>query len=330
MGRNSISTAVSFAYSRNHPATPLPALSFAAMAGAEDWSADDRVDAPHDMPMNLPADMGLGRQQMLSRDGLCSAIVAVAQANDLPIPFFANLIWQESSFESKTVSTAGALGIAQFMPDTAVERGLINPFETVHALFASGKLLRKLTNQFGNLGLAAAAYNAGPQRVTAWMAERKTLPSETRAYVMRITGHPADQWLSNEILHDPYATLMPARAPCVEVQEEVKAQLKLVRVARLVAELAAATEPPPTVQIAGGAPSPVAGAKPDRSSHVATEAALSKKKAGVSQKPEVASGPKVQMAGAKIQDRIPRPATKEFAKGPKDAANLGRKRVAAQ
>ena len=49
----------------------------------------------------------------------------------------------------------------------------MNPFEPVHALFAAGKLLRKLNDRFGNLGLAAAAYNAGPQRVHAWMAERR-------------------------------------------------------------------------------------------------------------------------------------------------------------
>ena len=100
----------------------------------------------------------------------------------------------------------------------------MNPFEPVHALFASGKLLRRLHQQFGNLGLAAAAYNAGPQRVNAWMAERRTLPGETRAYVARITGHRADQWLSSEFARGPEATLMPARAPCAEVAEAVKEQ----------------------------------------------------------------------------------------------------------
>src|SRR4051794_28791505 len=50
--RTSISTAGSFAYSKNHPATPLAALSLAAMAGTDDWSADDRniFDERHDTP----------------------------------------------------------------------------------------------------------------------------------------------------------------------------------------------------------------------------------------------------------------------------------------
>jgi hypothetical protein len=296
--RTSISTAGSFAYSRNHPATPLPAVSLAAMASTEGWSADDRdtFDEPHD----TLKDVALGRLRMLSRGGLCSAIAAVARANDLPIPFFANLIWQESSFEPRTVSTAGALGIAQFMPETAVEHGLINPFETVHALFAAGKLLRKLNNQFGNLGLAAAAYNAGPQRVGAWMAERRTLPSETRAYVIRITGRPADQWLSSEIAHDPEATLMPARAPCAEVAEAVKIQLKFVRIARLMSELAAATAPP-----------------------VMSDVPLPRPRMAVRQKPEVVSGLRGQTparAATKTKDRTLQTAMKEFAKTSKETS----------
>ena len=70
----------------------------------------------------------------------------------------------------------------------------INPFEPIAALWASGKLLAELAAQFGNLGLAAAAYNAGPRRVQDWMASRRTLPAETRQYVHSITGRAAEQW----------------------------------------------------------------------------------------------------------------------------------------
>ena len=158
-----MSTAGSFAYPKIHAGTPLPPWRSrrwrAATAGMPTTPAPSQDHTPQ------PFDAGPGALQLLSRGGLCSAIVAVAQANDLPITFFANLIWQESSFRSRTISPAGALGIAQFIPETAVEHGLMNPFEPMHALFASGKLLRKLNQQFGNLGLAAAAYNAGPRRV---------------------------------------------------------------------------------------------------------------------------------------------------------------------
>src|SRR4029079_15901366 len=233
-----ISTKAAFAYAKNHPATPLSEASFAALAN---------LDGQRELafaPVVEDDDLTAGQLQTLSRNGLCSAIVAVARANDLPIPFFANLIWQESSFRSKTISSAGALGIAQFIPETAIEHGLMNPFEPIHALFASGKLLRKLHLQFGNLGLAAAAYTAGPGRIYDWMGARRGLPGETRAYVARITGHRADQWLSRQFVREAEALLMPARAPCPEVAEAVKEQAHFVRVAKLMSELVAATAPP--------------------------------------------------------------------------------------
>jgi hypothetical protein len=146
----------------------------------------------------------------------------VARANDLPVPFFANLIWQESNFNIKVVSRVGAQGIAQFMPATAVEFGLLNPFDPVHALSAAGSFLRKLYRNFGNLGLAAAAYNAGSQRVRDWMANRGPLPEETRNYVLRITSRSAEDWL--QMTADGKDILMPPTAPCIEALEGLREQ----------------------------------------------------------------------------------------------------------
>ena len=129
-----------------------------------------------------------------SRNALCSHAAAVAAEHDLPVPFFANLIQQESGFKSHVVSPAGAQGIAQFMPRVARAYGLENPFDPLHSLSVSAKFLSELLGQFGNIGLAAAAYNAGPRRVQDWMAQRGKLPEETRNYVRNITGHPAERW----------------------------------------------------------------------------------------------------------------------------------------
>jgi hypothetical protein len=54
--------------------------------------------------------------------------------------------------------------------------------------------LNELRHQFGNLGLAAAAYNAGPRRVQEWLAGSGSMPQETRNYVMAITGSPIEDW----------------------------------------------------------------------------------------------------------------------------------------
>lgn len=131
-----------------------------------------------------------------SVDEICRTIEAAAAENELPVDFFTRLIWQESRFNARAVSRAGARGIAQFMPRTAVWRGLTDPFDAVEALRGSADYLRELRNQFGNLGLAAAAYNGGSGRVQNWLDGRGGLPSETRAYVRIITGHSAEDWAS--------------------------------------------------------------------------------------------------------------------------------------
>ena len=121
-------------------------------------------------------------------------LLEAARAHDLPHQFFARLIWQESRFKPYAVSPAGAQGIAQFMPGTAQWRGLADPFNPAEALNESARWLGELRRQFGNLGLAAAAYNAGPGRVSRWLAGRSDLPNETRSYVKIITGESAERW----------------------------------------------------------------------------------------------------------------------------------------
>jgi hypothetical protein len=124
----------------------------------------------------------------------CAPLARAAAIHGIPLAFFTRLIRQESNFDTKAISRAGAQGIAQFMPATAHWRGLLNPFEPTQALLESARWLHELHEEFGNLGLAAAAYNAGPRRVKDWMAGRGKLPNETRAYVRIITGRTADDW----------------------------------------------------------------------------------------------------------------------------------------
>ena len=134
-----------------------------------------------------------------TREAMCLMIESAATANELPLEFFARVIWQESHFQSNAVgpvtrSGQRAQGIAQFMPGTASERRLLDPFDPVQALPKSAEFLSELRSQFGNLGLAAAAYNAGPRRVQEWLAGSGPMPQETRNYVAAITGRSVDDW----------------------------------------------------------------------------------------------------------------------------------------
>lgn len=140
------------------------------------------------------------------RNSICLMLESAAQAHDLPVEFFARLIWQESSFRAdaigpETRSGARAQGIAQFMPYTASERSLLDPFDPIKALPKAAELLRELRDRFGNLGLAAAAYNAGPRRLSDWLAGTGPMPAETRNYVLAITGLSIDDW-ANGAKHD--------------------------------------------------------------------------------------------------------------------------------
>lgn len=150
----------------------LPGLLFAGLA---------RADPPG---KNLPVTIGR----------ICYLIETQAHAQNLPPDFFARLIWKESRFDPNAVSPAGAEGIAQFMPGTAAMRGLKNSFDIGQAIPASARYISELRTSYGNLGLAAAAYNAGENRVSRWLSSGGFLPIETENYVLDIMGEPVDKF----------------------------------------------------------------------------------------------------------------------------------------
>lgn len=149
-----------------------------------------------------------------STEEVCGTLAQAAQSNNLPTPFFIRLLFQESGFKPGIVSHAGAQGIAQFMPETAASMGLDNPFDPLQAIPAAARLLRNLVDKFGNVGLAAAAYNAGPKRIHDWLSRKGKLPSETQGYVKVITGRPAESWKGTRSA--AIMTKLPAQAPCKE------------------------------------------------------------------------------------------------------------------
>jgi hypothetical protein len=142
----------------------------------------------------------LAQQEETVGQALCRVIEASATARRLPVELFTRLIWRESSFRAGAVSPAGAQGVAQFMPRTAAERGLADPFDPEQAIPASAAYLADLIGQFGSFGLGAAAYNAGPTRLANWLAAKGSLPQETRDYVLFITGRGVDEWAEDRAL----------------------------------------------------------------------------------------------------------------------------------
>jgi len=194
------------AYPVRHNIGAISQQALDAMQPRESVSVQLREEAE---PVLLPPDMTVPREH--SRAELCSTIASVALSYALPISFFTNLIQQESTFRWHVVSHAGAQGIAQFMPRTAKAYGLDNPFDPIHALSVSALFLSELYAQFGNLGMAAAAYNAGPRRVQDFIRKGSSLPEETQNYVRSITGRSVAEWKGAK---DYSAFEMPTKAGC--------------------------------------------------------------------------------------------------------------------
>ena len=128
---------------------------------------------------------------------ICQLIERNAAQNNLDPSFLARLLWKESRFEPNAISPKGAQGIAQFMPGTADLYDLEDPFNPAQAIVKAAWYLGHLTDRFGNIGMAAIAYNGGENRAARFMARQTTLPYETLDYVEAITGHDALAWRDN-------------------------------------------------------------------------------------------------------------------------------------
>jgi len=186
-----------------------------------------------------------------TQNSICLMLESAASAHDLPLEFFARLIWRESRFKSGVVGPrtrrgTRAQGIAQFMPGTAAERGLLDPFDPVQALPKSAEFLQELRARFGNLGLAAAAYNAGPRRVQDWLNGTGGMPQETRDYVVAITGRSVDDWVTAK------GDAGPARPiGCHEMMALLKEE-PTAYIAALEQRIVSGTARPWSVQLAAG------------------------------------------------------------------------------
>jgi hypothetical protein len=227
----------------------IAAIADREAAASPDWTAF--VELPRHIHGLVAADLPNGPEparEEISHEELCGALVVSAREKRLPVTFFTNLIWKESRFDTDAVSPAGAEGIAQFMPAVSKVMGF-DPFDPREAIPAAARLLRVLLDRFGNLGLAAAAYNAGPARVREWMDKKGRLPAETRDYVADITGRHAERWRGRETSPDGF--LVPARVPCHRIaafsdatrDEHAKALAALASAAEVASTKAAAEKP---------------------------------------------------------------------------------------
>jgi hypothetical protein len=119
-------------------------------------------------------------------------------------------IKQESGFDPKSRSPAGAMGISQFMPGTAKDYK-VDPWKPESAIPGQAKYDSDMIAKFGgNTGLGLAAYNWGPGNMQKWLASGANpaaMPAETRNYVQKITGQPIESWLAKTKQPGPQSDL---------------------------------------------------------------------------------------------------------------------------
>jgi hypothetical protein len=236
--------------------SPALAVTFPGNAAAQEVNNGREAGAHEPAAIELTDHASPQNDAQPSVAAVCGKIEAEAVLNGIPPGFFARLIWKESRFDHRALSPAGAQGIAQFMPGTAKLRGLADPWNWELALQASARYLAELGEAYGNLGLAAAAYNAGEARVDAWLLGRRYLPMETEDYVADIAGQPAENFIDRNLqtgLRELEAGI-PFQDAC----------LKLPVMKTRTAAMASIPRKPWGVQIAGNFRQPVAVASARR------------------------------------------------------------------
>jgi hypothetical protein len=149
-----------------------------------EWERDERLRKICEAPGFIPADIRC-------------IIVKFVKHN--PPALIAAVAYQESRFKTNVCSPVKACGVMQFMPGTALEYN-VEVKDALSSIRGGDVYLRDLNRQFGNVGLALAAYNWGPGNLSCWLGRtrkcnKKPMPAETRNYVKAITGHPVEAWL---------------------------------------------------------------------------------------------------------------------------------------
>jgi len=158
-----------FGYEAGPP--PCSAAADAVGAGVAAGDSDGSLAGAGGLPDFVP-------------DRYRAPLLTAASRWNVSAALLAAQLMAESNFDPFAGSPAGARGIAQFMPSTAVAYGLRDPFDPVESIDAQAHLMSDLIRQFGSPQLALAAYNAGPAPVEAC----RCIPPypETKAYVTRI------------------------------------------------------------------------------------------------------------------------------------------------
>src|SRR5215218_8928108 len=168
-----------------------------APAGGGNVQSPAAVSSTPARPPSMGQTMASGPTRMaMPPEAFAPLIKQAAAQHGVDESMLTRQLAQESAFNPNAVSRAGAVGVAQFMPQTAQRFG-INPRDPGQAIPAAAQYVAENRKLLGNDGLALAGYNWGEGNVQKWLAsgaDPSRVPAETRDYVQKITGKPIEVW----------------------------------------------------------------------------------------------------------------------------------------
>ena len=145
-------------------------------------SLDRALQEAAALQSNMPTSQTATKSQVLN------VINQVSKKYDVDEKLVQALIKQESGFNPKAKSKAGAMGLMQLMPSTAKNLGVKDPYNMVQNVEGGVKYLKSMLNKYnGNVILALAAYNAGPNAVDKYSGVPPY--KETQNYVKNILAN---------------------------------------------------------------------------------------------------------------------------------------------
>lgn len=171
-----------------------------SMGGGGNVQSPAAVPAAPGAP-RLPSFAGGSARMAAPPEAFAPLIKRAAAEHGIDEGMLTRQLAKESAFAPDVIdgtrrSSAGAMGIAQFMPGTAKRFG-INPLDPSQAIPAAARYVAENRKLLGNDGLAIAGYNWGEGNVQRWLAsgaDPRAVPAETRDYVAKITGKPIEAW----------------------------------------------------------------------------------------------------------------------------------------
>jgi soluble lytic murein transglycosylase-like protein len=181
-------------------ATVLLALPAAARSPLHMWTDKDGVTHVSDLPPSAqrasprrvdpaaPPAKRADRWWEKRTDAPPDEIDRAAALFKIPAELVRAVIWAESAGDAGAVSSRGALGLMQLMPQTAGKMYVVDPVDPAQNIMGGTRYLRWLANQFrGDMLLTLAAYNAGPDAVKKYGGVPPY--EETRQYCKKVMAY---------------------------------------------------------------------------------------------------------------------------------------------